>query len=179
MIFTVKNFVIFQQIHKMSLTTENTEPVLSLDTDTQELDIVLKAFDGQSITLPYSYCKLSKVLTEIISQLSTEDNVVDLPLIHSINVLKYIGKFLCIHKGTEPTLIEKPLRTADLTQLTIKDNIEFIDEILIEGQIPFLYEVLSAANYIQCNSLINLLCAKIASMIKGKPIDQIKSILNP
>ena len=163
----------------MSLTTENTETVLSLDTDQQEFDVILKAFDGQTITIPVSYCKLSKVLTEIISQLSPEDNVVDLPLIQSIDILRYMGKYLCIHKGTEPTLIEKPLRTADLDQLTIKDNIDFIDEILNEGKITLLYKVLSAANYIQCNSLINLLCAKVASMIKGKPLDQIKSILNP
>lgn len=161
----------------MSTLEVNETAVLSLETDQQDFDVILHSADGQCITLPYSFCKISKLLC--ISDLSEEDNTVDLSLIPSYKILQKIGDYLSIHKGTEPKLIEKPLRTANLEELTIKDNIFYIDNILKEGGLNLLYEVLSAANYIQCNSLINLLCAKIASLIKGKPIDQIKTILNP
>ncbi len=82
------------------------------------------------------------------------------------------------HKGTEPNLIEKPLRSK-LMKEVCKDpfDAEFIDQIGEDRQL--LYDLILAANYMHVNSLLHLGCAKVASLIKGQPLEKIKGILSP
>jgi hypothetical protein len=42
-----------------------------------------------------------------------------------------------------------------------------------------LYDLILAANYLDIKSLLHLGCAKVASLIKGQPLEKIKEILNP
>ena len=52
---------------------------------------------------------------------------------------------------------------------------KFIDSIGENKQ--ELYDIILAANYMDINSLLHLGCAKVASLIKGQPLDKIKDIL--
>ena len=38
-----------------------------------------------------------------------------------------------------------------------------------------LFEMINAANYLQIKPLIELLCAKVASLIKGKSVKEIRT----
>ncbi len=40
-----------------------------------------------------------------------------------------------------------------------------------------LYDLILAANYMDIKSLLHLGCAKVASLIKGQPLEKIKEIL--
>jgi hypothetical protein len=40
-------------------------------------------------------------------------------------------------------------------------------------------DVTQAANYMDIRSLLHLGCAKVASLIKGQPLEKIKEILDP
>jgi len=40
-----------------------------------------------------------------------------------------------------------------------------------------LYDLILAANYMDIKSLLHLGCAKVASLIKGQPLEKIKDIL--
>ena len=42
-----------------------------------------------------------------------------------------------------------------------------------------LYDLILAANYMDIKSLLHLGCAKVASLIKGQPLEKIKEILDP
>ena len=53
---------------------------------------------------------------------------------------------------------------------------EFIDTIGDDRQ--QLYDLVMAANYMDIPSLLHLGCAKVASLIKGQPLEKIKDILS-
>jgi hypothetical protein len=53
---------------------------------------------------------------------------------------------------------------------------EFIDRIGENRQM--LYDLILAANYMDIKSLLHLGCAKVASLIKGQPLEKIKEILS-
>ncbi len=56
-----------------------------------------------------------------------------------------------------------------------------IDEVSKFGLKPkqTLYDLILAANYLDITALLHLGCAKVASFIKGQPLDKIKDILSP
>jgi len=75
------------------------------------------------------------------------------------------------HAGVEPPIIEKPLRSK-LMKDVCKDkwDAEFIDNIGNNRQ--QLYDLILAANYMDVKSLLHLGCAKVASLIKGQPLEK-------
>jgi len=81
------------------------------------------------------------------------------------------------HKGVEPPIIEKPLRSKVMREVC-KDSwdAEYIDAIGEDRQ--ELYDLILAANYMDIKSLLHLGCAKVASLIKGQPLEKIKDILS-
>jgi hypothetical protein len=54
----------------------------------------------------------------------------------------------------------------------------FIDAVG-DGDRQTLYDLILAANYLDIKSLLHLGCAKVASLIKGQPLEKIKDVLNP
>ncbi|KAL3504089.1 hypothetical protein ACH5RR_033930 [Cinchona calisaya] len=51
---------------------------------------------------------------------------------------------------------------------------KFVDELNLND----LYDLLKASNYLEITKLLNLLCQKVASMIKGKKPEEIRRIFN-
>ena len=41
-----------------------------------------------------------------------------------------------------------------------------------------LFELILAANFLDCKSLLDLACARVASMIKGRSVSEIRSTFN-
>jgi hypothetical protein len=58
-----------------------------------------------------------------------------------------------------------------------KWDAEYIDK--IGGDRQQLYDLILGANYLDIKSLLHLGCAKVASLIKGQPLEKIKEILDP
>ena len=69
--------------------------------------------------------------------------------------------------------IEKPLRSNNLSEIVPEWDAKFVD---IEQEV--LFELILAANYMDIKSLLDLTCAKVASMIKGKTPEQIRKTFN-
>merc|ERR1711998_705567 len=83
------------------------------------------------------------------------------------------------HQGTEPAIIDKPLRNKKMSE-NVKDKWDapFIDGITEKSK-QALYDLILAANYMDIKALLHLGCAKVASLIKGQPLEKIKDILDP
>lgn len=87
-----------------------------------------------------------------------------------------VVEYMNHHEGVDPAPVEKPLRSKHLRDVC-KDvwDADFIDKIGEQRQM--LYDIILAANYMDIKSLLHLGCAKVASLIKGQPLEKIKDIL--
>jgi len=92
-------------------------------------------------------------------------------------ILQLVVEYMQHHKGVEPAIIEKPLRSKVMKDVCKDDwDAQFIDKIGEDRQ--QLYDLILAANYMDIKSLLHLGCAKVASLIKGQPLEKIKDILS-
>ena len=149
------------------------DAVLGLDVEASG-PIVLKSSDEKTFTLE----KKSAFISRLVSQaLENDANATEVPIPGAKGaVLELVVQYMTHHAGTEPPIIEKPLRSK-LMKDVCKDkwDAEFIDAIGNNRQ--QLYDLILAANYMDVKSLLHLGCAKVASLIKGQPLEKIKDIL--
>ena len=76
----------------------------------------------------------------------------------------------CEHmKEHTPPVIEKPLSSSDLSQIVDQWHADFVN---VEQEL--LFEIVMAANYLDIKPLLELCCAKVASLIKGKSVPEIR-----
>jgi S-phase kinase-associated protein 1 len=147
----------------------------SLDDDT-ETTVVLRSKDGRTFELERSWAKVSSLVKR---SLETDSSASEVPILGVEGaVLELVVEYLVHHKGTEPDVVEKPLRSKVMREV-VKDewDADFIDRVGANRQA--LYELIMAANYMDVQGLLHLGCAKVASLIKGQPLEKIKTILDP
>merc|ERR1712150_263777 len=74
-------------------------------------------------------------------------------------------------------IVESPLKSTVMKDVCTDGwDATFIDQIGEKRQ--DLYDLILAANYMDITCLLHLGLAKVASLIKGQPLDQLKSILS-
>jgi S-phase kinase-associated protein 1 len=97
---------------------------------------------------------------------------VPLPNVKS-NVLTKVIEF-CKHYQTEAmTDIEKPLKSSNMSEVVQEWYAQFVD---VDQEL--LFELILAANYMDIKPLLDLTCATVASMIKGKTPEEIRKTFN-
>ena len=103
-----------------------------------------------------------------------EDAPTEIPLPNvKAAVLRKVIEF-CEHHLKEPmTEIEKPLKSQNMADVVQKWYADFVD---LEQVL--LFELILAANYMDIKPLLDLTCATVASMIKGKTPEEIRSTFN-
>jgi S-phase kinase-associated protein 1 len=88
-------------------------------------------------------------------------------------VLRRIVDYLNHHAGNPAKEIERPLKTNN-----IRDVVEEWDADFVEIEQDLLFEVILAANYMDIKPLLDLTCAKVATMLKGKSPEEIRKKFN-
>ncbi|CAE6927289.1 sconC [Symbiodinium sp. CCMP2456] len=98
---------------------------------------------------------------------SGTDEEIPLPNVKTAILSKVID-YCKYHKDNPPEEIQKPLKSTNLVECGVSewDN-EYV-----------LFELILAANYLDIKSLLDLTCAKVASMIKGKNTEEIRKQFN-
>jgi len=89
-------------------------------------------------------------------------------------VLKKVIEFCSHHKSEPMTEIEKPLKSAVMAEVVQKWYADFVN---VEQVL--LFELILAANYMDIKPLLDLTCATVASMIKGKKTFNIANDFSP
>ena len=119
------------------------------------------------------------VSTLVKTSLENDDKAEEVPVPGvSGAILELVVNYMKEHKGVEPPIIEKPLRSKVMRDVCPhKWDADYIDKIGDTRQ--QLYDLILAANYMDIKSLLHLGCAKVASLIKGQPLERIKEILDP
>jgi len=136
----------------------------------------LSSKDGKSFTVERKQAFIS---TLVKTALDNDDKAEDVPIPGvSGAILELVVFYMKEHKGVEPPIIEKPLRSKVMKDVCPhKSDADFIDKVGENRQ--QLYDLILAANYCDIRSLLHLGCAKVASLIKGQPLEKIKEILDP
>jgi len=130
--------------------------------------------DGKEFSVEKKFAFISNLVK---TSMDSDASATDLPMPGvKGDTLKYVVEYMLYHRGSEPPIIEKPLRSKVMKDVC-KDawDAEFIDKIAENRQ--QLYDLILAANYMDIKSLLHLGCAKVASLIKGQPLEKIKDIL--
>ena len=154
---------------------EETKSSLSLDDMNVTGTIKLLSKDGESFEVEKKNAFTSNLIK---TSMDTDITALEIPLPGvKGKILKLVLEYMNHHKGTEPPIIEKPLRSKQMKDVC-KDSwdAEFIDKTGENRQ--YLYDLILAANYLDVKSLLHLGCAKVASLIKGQPLERIKDILS-
>ena len=134
--------------------------------------IKLVTKDGKEIEITKKAAELSELLKAGINEYPNETSF-------PLNELdeKYavkIKEFLTHFNGAAPAEIEKPLTSNDMKSLTDEWSAGFVDKMSMEE----LVNLTVAANYMGINSLLDLCCAKVASLCKDKNEEEIFKTFN-
>jgi len=77
------------------------------------------------------------------------------------------------HETVRPREIEKPIKSNRMADLVDSFDAKFCEV----GQ-EIMFKLLLAANYMDIKPLLLLMCAKVASLLKGKTPQQIRKTFN-
>jgi len=143
-----------------------------LDDDVGTIKLTSK--DGREFVIEKKFAFISNLVK---TSLDSDPAATELPMpgVKS-DVLAKVIEYMSYHKGQDPPIIEKPLRSKAMKDVC-RDvwDADFIDRIADNRQ--QLYDLILAANYMDIKSLLHLGCAKVASLIKGQPLEKFKEIL--
>ena len=107
-------------------------------------------------------------------QAEDEEDTQEIPLPNvKSHVLAKVIEF-CRHYAEEPmSEIEKPLKSANMHEVVQEWYANYVD---VDQEL--LFELILAANYMDIKPLLDLTCATVASMIKGKTPEEIRKTFN-
>jgi len=108
----------------------------------------------------------------MIEDAGTEEDI-PLPNVKT-SVLKKVLEYCQHYKNDNPPEIEKPLKSTNMIDVVPEFDAKYIDLENLEE----IFEIILAANYLDIKSLLDLSCAKIASLIKGKTPEEIRKTFN-
>ena len=118
--------------------------------------------------------KLSKkagFLSELLKGMKDIPENYEIPLNDDISsqTVEKIINYLVHFDGNPPKEISKPLYLTDMKKITDEYSADFVDKLKIDE----LVDMISAAHYMKINSLLDLCCAKMVSLCKGKNEEEI------
>jgi len=155
----------------MSKDEKKSEEVKGLDDESSSETLTLVSADNEKFQLPKKVALMSE-LVKTMAEGDKEEKEIPLPNVKS-KVLTKVISYLKYHAETPAKEIEKPLKSANMYEVVSQWDADFVD---VEQEM--LFELILAANYMDIKSLLDLTCAKVASMIKGKTPEQIRKTFN-
>ena len=127
--------------------------------------------DGHTVEVEREIASKSQWVKNIVDGSEVDDNI-PLPEINKATLLKVIEYCTYINTNVPPQ-IDKPLRSNELSDIFGPWYAEFVN---LEQEV--LFNLILAAKFMYIQSLLELACAKVASLIKGMTIPQIREFFN-
>jgi S-phase kinase-associated protein 1 len=117
---------------------------------------------------------LFSIFFKWILRADEHEEVIEIPIVNvKTAILKKVVEF-CEHHVTEPMSdIEKPLKSDNMTEVVQSFYANFIN---VDQET--LFDLILAANFMDIKPLLDLTCASVASMIKGKTPEEIRTTFN-
>lgn len=134
--------------------------------------ITMTSSDGQKITIDEKSAERSSLMKGLIQDY-TENSDIPMPDIRG-EVLKKVVEYLTHYNDSDPKEIPKPLPSANLLDVTDEWDVTFINSVDLDTT----FDIINGANYMDIKPLLDLSCAKIASLMKGKTAEEIRQMFN-
>mmetsp|Transcript_92706 Transcript_92706/g.247885 ORF Transcript_92706/g.247885 Transcript_92706/m.247885 type:complete len:162 (+) Transcript_92706:85-570(+) len=132
----------------------------------------LKSSQGDVFEVDQDTACQSALIKNMVEDSGTDEEI-PLPNVKTPILAKVID-YCKHHKDSAAEEIQKPLKSANLEECGVSEwDCNFVR---IEQE--ELFELILAANYLDIKSLLDLTCAKVASMIKGKTPEEIRKQFN-
>jgi S-phase kinase-associated protein 1 len=135
-------------------------------------NVKIQSKDGKDFTLTKKQAELSSLLKSTMQDFQG-NIVVPLNEIDEKTTTKVV-EYLVHYDGQMPPEIEKPLKSANMSEVTDSWSAQFVDFLSLED----LVDLTVASNFMEIQPLLDLTCAKIASMCKDKSEDEIFKTFN-
>lgn len=138
-------------------------------------NVRLVSVEGESYEVPLDVAKMSELVKNMIDDDQDEEEAQEIPLpnVKSPILAKVIEYLEHYNKSEAMTEIEKPLKSANMHEVVQE---WYANYVTVEQDI--LFELILAANYLDIKPLLDLTCATVASMIKGKTPEEIRKVFN-
>jgi S-phase kinase-associated protein 1 len=150
---------------------DSKEDVMGLDDGGEEKKLRLVSSEGEKFEVSKKIA-ISSELVKTMAEGDKEENEIPLPNVKS-SVLKKVIEYMRYHVDNPAREIEKPLKSANMSEVVSQFDADFVD---VDQEV--LFELILAANYMDVKPLLDLCCAKVASMIKGKTPEAIRKTFN-
>ena len=140
------------------------------EVSTPERLVHLVSQEGEQFEVSLDVVKMSELVKIMFDTEQPEDEVQEMPLPNvKTSILSKVIEFLTHYKGESMTEIEKPLKSSNMNEVVQEWYAEFVN---VDQEI--LFELILAANFMDVKPLLDLTCATVASMIKGKTPEEIR-----
>lgn len=131
--------------------------------------------DDTKVTVSIKLCQCSELIKSIVDDIGADD-AIRLARVTD-RALQKIITFYEAHEYISPAELEKPLKAdfnAILREANRTADLEFTEGLI--DDLPFLGELLTATDYLDCKGYLSLLCGYIANFFRGKEWLQIKDL---
>jgi hypothetical protein len=160
----------------MSYSVEETN---GIDIDLDNAVISLTANDGETFSVPVKNACVSTLVSTLWTNSENTPSDMDVVIDVSGAALGKIVEYMNNHAGNEGESVPTPLSSCVMKEVCADEcDATYIDTIWDSSK-QLLYDVAMGANYMGMHVLTHLACAKVGSVIRGKPIESIKGILVP
>jgi len=163
------------------------DPIIIEIENTQDIDfqeyVVLQSNDTKPVQYKVSRnaSKMSGLIKDMLEdQDDGQETVIPIPNVNGIT-LSYVLQYMNYHHNNKADAIEKPLK-GKVEEVISEWDKQFLFTDLVkngnEKEHELLIDVIMAANFLNIKDLLDLTCASVASMIKGKTPEQIRTLFN-
>lgn len=130
--------------------------------------------EGESFDVALDVAIQSELVKTMIDEEQDEAEVQEIPLPNVKSaVLAKIIEFCKLIKEEAMNEIEKPLKSTNMQDVVQQ---RYADFIAVEHEL--LFEMVLAANFMDIKPLLDLSCAAVASLVKGKSTEEIRKTFN-
>ena len=136
--------------------------------------IHLVSNEGESYDVPLPIAIMAELVKTMIDEDQDDEDPQEIPLPNvKSEILAKVIEFLQHYKVEAMAEIEKPLKSSNMAEVVQAWYATFVE---VDQEI--LFEMILAANYMDIKPLLDLTCASVASMIKGKTPEEIRKTFN-
>lgn len=129
---------------------------------------------NETVEVPRNIAEQSILIKDMLADVEDDDaQEIPLPDIKTKEVLDYVVEFCKMNVHDPIQEIEKPIKSTELKGIMIPPQYAEYAERVSKDQ-SVLFDVILAANYLNVPGLLDMTCATVATMIKGKTPEEIK-----